>query len=214
MSNTLSNSLWYGQLEVCLRVGTADSSLLMHLDDILSWYSSVLNTDTEMDDWSTEIYNRYGDTDLRIRFEDFLDRLVISNVVAYQELFPRELQPLDAKWKFRKLMSVFHPDKGRNNLEWLNFRAEKINSSYANYLEKSAESLEMSGTATGQNQVDISSNSARRRRRSRVGADNRVLSWRDRIGSPAVVQRRALAVISIACMIMILSLIASVLING
>jgi hypothetical protein len=120
------SSVWANLLERSIELKFAEPALERYIDDLLVWFSSIEGT--EADDLGEKLLARYGADELRLRFEDCIDRLLISN--SSKGMFDTCETKDRAKWRYRKLIRVFHPDKGANSEAWLNFRAEKINGAY------------------------------------------------------------------------------------
>jgi len=129
---------WQQKLVECLELGISDDSLLENISDILSWYSSFNIDDSDSDylDLSSRLLDRYNDSDVRGRFEEFLDRQLISND-SLESFFRMSSSEAAAKKRYRQLMRVFHPDRGAKDEVWLNYRAEKVNRAYTAYKERS-----------------------------------------------------------------------------
>lgn len=123
---------WQGYLTRSLRLGLADPNLFPHLDAILSWYAA----DKDIEDlFYKEIVDEFGERGFKKKFEECLDRLTVSNFsIGANDLFG-ELDPDYAKVRYRKLIRVFHPDRGENEEQWLNYRAERINAYYKEFVD-------------------------------------------------------------------------------
>ena len=128
-------NIWQTNLSRCLRLGICDSSLIRHLDEILLWRGKL---ESSKDDFSSVLIDEYGERVLKKKFEEFLDRLIVTGN-SQTVLFSPRLTKEDAKNRYRKLIRVFHPDRGVNEQEWLNHRAEVINLAYQDYCDSVAE---------------------------------------------------------------------------
>lgn len=199
LSSNLQIDHWSRPLEDALRLGYADEELLDYLDDILMWYSN-----TELygkGDLFIRLSKEYGERDFRVRFEDFVDRLAISNIgVNAQALFGQR-NPNKAKWRYRKLISLFHPDKGSNTQDWLNFRAEKINKLFTEYTQSFGRDRR---TSTHSFSEGYSTNERRKRRvrkSTQVRGNNKIsrkrslfYDWRRFFADPERLEKRILVV--------------------
>ena len=119
---------WKVSFLKCLELGTVDPSLANAYEEIVDWMRKTKSHD----DGYLELIDKYGESGLNLRFEEFLDRLLIADN-ASAEMFPISLQVEDAKKRYRQLIRIFHPDRGAHDEDWLNYRAERINSSYKEY---------------------------------------------------------------------------------
>ena len=128
---------WQQKLFKCLQLGISDDSLFANLNETLSWYSSFASSEQNdaKDALSVALLNKYSQSDVRARFEEFLDRLLISNG-NLDRFFNTSDSEASAKKRYRQLIRVFHPDRGAKDQDWLNYRAEKINRAYNAYKER------------------------------------------------------------------------------
>jgi len=124
-------SAWFNKFLNALEVEFVDIKLIDHLDDILTWIGEGDSNKSYV-----VLEEKYGSLVLFKRLEDFLDGLVLVDS-AINLMFPLSLSVEDAKKRYRKLIRIFHPDreKGANSQVWLNYRAEKINKAYREYLD-------------------------------------------------------------------------------
>eukprot|EP00172_Hildenbrandia_rubra_P000190 Plantae.Rhodophyta-Hildenbrandia_rubra.ctg1086.p2 GENE.Plantae.Rhodophyta-Hildenbrandia_rubra.ctg1086~~Plantae.Rhodophyta-Hildenbrandia_rubra.ctg1086.p2 ORF type:complete len:184 (-),score=13.38 Plantae.Rhodophyta-Hildenbrandia_rubra.ctg1086:1791-2342(-) len=108
-----------------------------YLDEFMEWYAGI-NADVQAAGVDRALV-MFGEAGLRLRFEEFVDQLVIANPNNYKKLFPAELAQEQAKVRYRLLIRLFHPDRGEKNQAWLNFRAERVNSAYQAYIDTEVE---------------------------------------------------------------------------
>lgn len=203
--------LWANTLRDSLKLGFADATLLQELDDILKWYTVSIAEDGPRDEFARSLIKEYGLTAYKIRFENFLDRLIV--VAAPEDFGPFEpsLDRSKAKWRYRKLISVFHPDKGANEIAWLNYRAEKVNKYYADFKRNDIQQT----TINSRMSLNTSVKRRRKIRSKPSGARNvdiramRTRStkrdWRDKFGDPKVLERRIIT--SFVIMLVLFSLL-------
>ena len=124
---------WQQKLFECLELGISDASLFPNLNDTLLWYSSFgSGSDDSDDELASLLLSKYSQEDVRARFEEFLDRQLISND-SLDSFFRMSGSETAAKKRYRQLMRVFHPDRGAKDEVWLNYRAEKVNRAYTAY---------------------------------------------------------------------------------
>lgn len=110
---------WMSALQRCLEQGSADPVLIVHLDEVLSW----------------RLNGTSWENSKKASFEVFLDQLLIANPNNYTELFAQGLTKAQAKKRYRKLIGLFHPDRGAQDPAWLTYRAERINTAYSQFRE-------------------------------------------------------------------------------
>ncbi len=175
---------WQGILTRSLRLGLADPKLFPHLDDILTWYGS----DTENPDLFLEsLVTEFGDKEFRKKFEECMDRLTVSNFSIDSKQLFGNLTPDLAKVRYRKLIRVFHPDRGENQEDWLNYRAERLNV----YFKEHIQSMETGDTFT----IKTSPPGSRQRptkKAHRMLHDKPKKDWRTLFGDPKLLERRIL----------------------
>jgi len=123
---------WFASFLGCLEQGRAEEGLIRYLDDFLAWYAAI-NAVTQPAGIEHAL-DMFGHQELRVRFEEFIDQLVIANPNNYLLLFPAQMSKEEAKTRYRQLIRTFHPDRGEKNEAWLTFRAERINNAYDEYL--------------------------------------------------------------------------------
>jgi len=108
-----------------------NNKLSFHLDEMLVWYSQINTVNSSKA--SENALKKYGELDLRLKIEEIIDKIFISSSIAHERLFPLQMSESKAKERYRKLIRVFHPDRGSNGQEWLNRRAEIINVAFEKY---------------------------------------------------------------------------------
>ena len=122
-------SAWLSKFLNALDLESVDVELVDNVDDILAWIGDgSSNKSYELVD------EKYGSLGLSQRLEIFLNELVVGDS-SVGEMFPQMLSEEHAKKRYRKLIRIFHPDRGANPQEWLNYRAEKVNKAYQKYLD-------------------------------------------------------------------------------
>ena len=203
---------WHSQLARCLKLGISDDALLTHLDEVMIWYGCLA---AENDDFTSSLLDQYGEQNLRQRFEEFLDRLLIANSKGSQ-LFPAGLTAATAKKRYRQLIRAFHPDRGANSEEWLNYRAEKVNLAYEVHRNRDlkVDIAPAYGNAPGYSQATTygpakgfgkAPRSSRPKSKNKINTGSprdlkirfRPAVWRRRLGNPKTLQRNI--VYSLAC---------------
>jgi hypothetical protein len=204
--------LWESALRDSLHLGYADSTLLQSLDNVLQWYTVA--TSDSADKFACSLIDEYGLVTFQTKFENVLDRLIIDADSDNYGPFEPGLDPTKAKWRYRKLISVFHPDKGANDIAWLNFRAEKINRCYADFKQNMLERV----TVNSGMSLNISLTKRRKSRKSRsvVGRNASSLKpkslksdWRDKIGDPEILEKRIIKGVIVLLILLSLLLVSS-----
>jgi len=154
-----------------------DVELLGCLDEVLTWVS---RRDAES---YFDLVESIGEESVVRRVEELLDAMMAGSSLSCK-FFPESLLPAHAKKRYRQLIRVFHPDRGIKPQEWLNARAEKINKAYRIYVDSITE-LSVEGPAPVVEPVTVVARKAKT-----VGFKYRSSVWRQRFGSPKVLQRR------------------------
>ncbi len=212
-SITPDSSIWGAQLERSLELRFAEPELSNFVDEILVWFSSV-DSDNP-DDLGQKLIKFYGNTEFRALFEDCIDRLMISNSSA--GIFESCNTSQQAKWRYRKLMSVFHPDKGENTQTWLNFRAEKINRAYQEFEAKQSKNDVYKTTFRERKSKNRRSSSSYGRysensisQRRRATTQRQFLDWRKAFGDAQTLERKVIRSLISICLftLILISLVA------
>ena len=99
-------SAWLDKFLNALDIEFIDVELVDHIDDILTWIGEGASNQSY-----EELEKKYGSVVLSKRLEVFLDGLVVGDSAA-GEMFPLILSDEDAKKRYRKLIRIFHPDRG------------------------------------------------------------------------------------------------------
>lgn len=183
---------WFASFLGCLEQGRAEEGLIRYLDDFLAWYAAI-NAVTQPAGIEHAL-DMFGPQELRIRFEEFIDQLVIANPNNYLLLFPAETPKEKAKTRYRHLIRTFHPDRGEKNEAWLTFRAERVNNAYEEYLsDKSANTVERTD-ATQAIRVNPSNPkhlaTLQQQKKARWAIRYRKEKLRQWLGDPVVLQSR------------------------
>ena len=180
---------WFIKLIAVLESETVDSELLAYVDDILSW--EVFRNE---EDSYIELLGDLGQLSIDVRYEEFLDRLIVGDD-ALGQMFSDSLSDVQAKKRYRKLIRVFHPDRGYKPEEWLNYRAEKINLAYQLFLERDMKadvSIDYSTKPNFKSDVDdLGGNDKKFRPKFKY----RPSVWRERLGTPQEFQKKILSVL-------------------
>ncbi|MFT4636266.1 MAG: hypothetical protein ACI9OI_002066 [Chitinophagales bacterium] len=124
----MNNNSWIAEFAKCLELGTTKASLANSYDEIVVW----MRSSTDPDSVYSELESRYSKEWLALRYEEFLDRLFVSES-ALAPMFPASLPSEQAKKRYRQLIRVFHPDRGAHEEMWLNYRAERVNKAFNEY---------------------------------------------------------------------------------
>lgn len=207
---------WQQKLVKCLELGISDDTLFLDLNDILSWYSSFgaggsNNIDSEL---SSTLLNKYSQADACARFEEFLDRLLISEQ-GLDRFFMSSGSEANSKKRYRQLIRVFHPDRGAKEQVWLNYRAEKINRAYQRYKDgdKNINSTlsQSESVVTPHRSTEATIN---RKPKAKSKPQNFKLKYRrnelrNLLGDPKDVQRRLLWILGCLSLLLILIFYAS-----
>lgn len=189
---------WPDSLTNCLVVGKSDPILLASIDEIIAWYATLGRTDSTL---AVALLKRFGKRQFHLRFEVFLDQLIVSTNNRHR-MFPTSLSLEDGKKRYRYLIRVFHPDRGFNQQNWLNSRAETINHAYKMFRENYVITSSKSRT---QSTVDIPVTAKARPRRLRdVKIKYRTEVWRKRFGDPQRLQRRIIYGLVSVCALLVL----------
>lgn len=123
---------WAPKFLECLNAGRADPVLWENFDAVLSWLGSESFEHILAEAGYAE-QNSDQQPGCQRQVVELIDQLVIANPESYAQLFPVELEQAKAKQRFRKLMGVFHPDRGNKREAWLNYRSERVNKAYRTY---------------------------------------------------------------------------------
>ncbi|MFT5606643.1 MAG: hypothetical protein ACI9PZ_000439 [Parvicella sp.] len=218
-NRTFDPSQWGNSLHRSLKLGYADSTLLQHIDDLLLWFPISLSE--QADKLGLSLVAEFGEAAYKVSFENLLDRLLLDSSNRRYGPFETTLKPSEAKWRYRKLMGIFHPDKGANEPEWLNFRAEKINTYYSDYKKNCTKSDSHLHTESldpsCKNNKERSRKPSRRRSFSKSVhlAKSRLLrrNWRDRFGEQKDIERRIITVFVCAMVVFTLLLSSAFLLD-
>lgn len=206
---------WGAQLERSLQLGFAEPELANSIDEILVWFSSVESNDSG-DEFGEKLISLYGLDEFRALFENCIDRLIISN--DSRDMFMSCDTRDHAKWRYRKLMGIFHPDKGSNNQAWLNFRAEQINKAYRKFEINPSVKLTKKRVVKKRARKNVRSSSSFEPhsefsiiRRKQTPA-RRLVNWRKVFGDPAELERKVIqSLVLIFVIILILVSLAAYL---
>ena len=205
-----------------IRVEVADKDLLEHIDEVLDWFSQhEKNASGGLSDIINEAYE---EREFRARFERFIDRLVFANDYLPGNLFPDQIGNESNRQRYRKLIRVFHPDKGANHSDWLNFRAEKVNSWYAQSGKVRSKRKDHDRSSSGtkpsaENRVAGQNHRSNSRRYVRRGGnrltENKSLTsyFRNFLGAPEVFEKRLYLMLSIAGFLLAILFILTFLLN-
>ena len=137
---------WFASFLGCLEQGRAEEGLIRYLDEFLAWYAAI--NAVSQPAGIEHALDMFGQQELRVRFEEFIDQLVIANPNNYLVLFPAEIPKENAKIRYRHLIRTFHPDRGEKSEAWLTFRAERVNNAYEEYLSgNTSNSVELADAA-------------------------------------------------------------------
>jgi hypothetical protein len=209
---TFDSSQWGNSLHRSLKLGYADSTLLQHIDDLLQWFPISLSD--QADKLGLSLVAEFGEAAYKVNFENLLDRLLLDSSNSRCGPFETTLKPSEAKWRYRKLMGIFHPDKGANEPDWLNFRAEKVNTYYSDY-KKNSKSDSHRHTESLDPSSEKNKKRSRRYSRRRSFSESVHLAkprplrrdWRERFGDPKDLERRIIAVF--VCAMVVFTLLLS-----
>ena len=184
---------WLLTLLKALELETVDIELLDCIDDVLNWEMLRGQNDLYL-----KLLEELGEDSLNIRFEELLDRLIVGDY-ALGEMFPNSLSEEHAKKRYRKLIRIFHPDKGFKSQVWLNYRAEKINKAYQVYVKRDLDvyisgANSVSEKKTNENKLQ----SEPTRKKPNVKFRYRSDVWRDRLGDAKQFQKKVLTVLLVA----------------
>ncbi len=194
---------WRIILPRCLQLGHSDPTLVASIDEIITWYASIDKTN---DPLAMALFEQYGDQQFRLRFEEFLDQLVVSNASGAL-MFPPSLSADQAKKRYRYLIRVFHPDRGFKSQAWLNSRAEKINNAFKAFR---TDELVRPVAAPKHQFVDVSDVIETPPKRARnFKIKYRSETWRKRFGNPQSLQRKIIVGLISLCVLLILFFYAS-----
>jgi hypothetical protein len=209
--------LWTSLFERSIELKFAEPSLIDSIDQLLAWFASIEGD--EIDAFGEKLIGIYGLEELRLRFEDCMDRLLVSNMA--RGMFDNCGTKDEAKWRYRKLIRVFHPDRGANSEAWLNFRAEKINGAYSafqdsflksenkprEFRERRSKTRKSKKSSPRANRQSEHSELSRRPSSNLAKAD-----WRNRFGDPDLLEKRAIwSLVSISVIIFTLILLSALL---
>ena len=216
---TESMQVWGEQVARSLKIGYPDQALLFHLEELLSWHRRILKDGVT--EYDQEILGDISVQEFGILFENLIDRLLFQGMGDGERLFPNNTNLRAAKDRYRKLMKLFHPDTGANSEEWLNFRAERVNSLYAEFkkTENSDAAREYSEASSGLKRVkrarvkssggykegrtvSVNNSKARRRKSSRS-------KLQKKFGDPADLEKRIMLLAKV-CVVSTLILIVVV----
>jgi len=186
-------SNWLTKLVKVLDDESVDTSLLNYVDDVLSW--EVVR---DKDPSYLELLENLGQQNINIRFEELLDRLIVDDF-ALSEMFPLDLSDAQAKKRYRKLIRIFHPDRGSKPQEWLNSRAEKINLAYRQFVED--ETREDGSLASDYKASDIEPKFKKAKFKTKF--KYRPSLWRERLGSPQQFQKKILSALLVFSLLLV-----------
>jgi len=185
---------WKESLVQVLELEAEGLDLAGHVDLVLSWPLS--NSDTLI---YRNLEKKYGKTILDERIEELLDRIIVGDN-SLIDMFPVSMDPESAKKRYRKLMLIFHPDRGVKSEAWLNYRAEKINSEYKKYVDYDRALIE-------NEKVSIKSKSKLKKNKkasAQVAFKYKPNLWRERLGSPQEFQRKILFILIVFASLLLL----------
>jgi len=125
----------------CLEFDEMDSTLAPHVDRILNVVPELNSPKTNSA--LEALINKIGDSEVRRRFESFISKTYLEQGDKVSSNLFSGLSETVAKERYRKLIRVFHPDRGVNEQAWLNRRSEKINKAYEGYKQVPARVVEV-----------------------------------------------------------------------
>ena len=189
---------WQEKIINSLKLETVDIELLNNIDEILAW------TGKGDGDEYLSLQKDIGSEGLYLRIEEFLDRLIVGDC-ALGEMFPPVLSEGEAKKRYRQLIRIFHPDRGVKPEVWLNYRAEKINKAYDDFVngdqvfikKEQTDSVKAAGSQKSKEKKTKAS-------RSQVKFTYRPNVWRERLGNPKEFQRKILIVLFVIALLLVL----------
>jgi len=118
-----------------LEQASSEPQLYAYLDELLDW-GTPSNDQNAEDDLRLTLLERYGERELRSRYERVVERLIFHGNEVIEDLFSSANGLQEAKLRYRKLMRVFHPDIGVSQQSWLNSRSEKLNGAYRAFISR------------------------------------------------------------------------------
>lgn len=207
----IAMKLWQEAFMRGLEESSSEPQLYPHLDELLDWFSSSKSSE-EPDTVMSSLLEMYGEQELRARFERFIERLIFHGNEVVRDVFSNNLSSKQAKRRYRKLMQVFHPDRGFNRQAWLTSRSEKINRAYQEYKDNmGARAINNISTLDRQlrnvkhTSVKPPAINMLRNLALRYNAE----LWRKRLGEPEKLLRKlAIGLIGVVSVILLLVLLA------
>jgi len=192
---------WISALLKALELETVDAELLNHIDDILDW--KVVR---EQNDGYIKLLQEHGEHSVNVRFEELLDRLIVGDF-ALGEMFPVGLTDDQAKRRYRKLIRIFHPDKGYKSELWLNYRAEKINKAHQLFAEKRAEIAKQDTEPTSEsfepNYQKPKPKPQPIKKKLNTRFKYKPSVWRERLGDPKQFQKKILTILLVGVSLLV-----------
>lgn len=192
---------WKTDFLNCLELGTSNVALANHFDQIVVWVRS----EGDGDELYTNLEVRYSKDWIQLRYEEFLDRLFLSET-PLASIFPPSLSTEEAKTRYRQLIRIFHPDRGAHEEVWLNYRAEIINKAFKEYEGK----REVASVAISPMNVNIptpNKNIAEPRLSTKIKYKPNLL--REKLGNARQVQQKIITGLIFGAIVLVLLVFAS-----
>jgi len=117
----------------CLEFDETNPRLLPYLDEVLSLVAEINRQNSSDDSALNALSNKMGKDKLRDRIERYVSKTYLEQGDSVQSTLFSQCTAESAKVRYRKLISLFHPDKGVNDQAWLNHRSEIINKTYESF---------------------------------------------------------------------------------
>lgn len=121
----------YSQLLRCIELDEMDNSLSPYIDEVLE-ISGELNTDNISEELK-KICQSIGIDQVKARVERYISKTYLEIGENSGDKLFIGLDEARAKERYRKIIRIFHPDRGINDQLWLNRRSEKVNNAYRRF---------------------------------------------------------------------------------
>jgi len=192
---------WLTKLVAALELETVNDDLLSYVDDILNWGAVRSQSEPYI-----KLYEELGEQIINERFEELLDRLLVGDC-ALGQMFPLSLNEEQAKKRYRKLIRIFHPDRGFKSQVWLNYRAERVNKAYQQFLDNEEVQADISLDDFPEEPLSKKSDNGVKTKVGKFAIKPkfryRSSIWRERLGSPQEFQKKIVSLLLVVSLFLI-----------